>query len=144
MTRSPFPGRWRITWLSGWDQEYVDLKVPGHVTFANGRAGSFQSGRGYAGVVDGEPEQALRHYEIGAAIGDLALGPMFRDALPRGLIDNRPYLRCLHGKRLVLWGIGRMQDAAAIFQKLLWLNPGDNQGARFCLAAVEDGKAWEP
>jgi tetratricopeptide (TPR) repeat protein len=90
------------------------------------------------------PEQALRHYDIGTAIGELSLGPRFRDALPWSLIDNRPYLRCLHGKGLALWRIGRMQDAAAIFQKLLRLNPGDNQGARFCLAAVEDGKAWEP
>jgi hypothetical protein len=30
-----------------------------------------------------------------------------------------------------------MQDAAVIFHKLLWLNPSDNQGARFRLAAVE-------
>jgi len=53
-------------------------------------------------------------------------------------------LRCLHGNGLSLWRIGRMRDAAAIFQRLLWLNPSDNQGARFCLAAVEAGKAWEP
>lgn len=90
------------------------------------------------------PEQALRHYETGTAIGELSLGPRFRDALPWGLIDNRPYLRCLHGKGLALWRLGRMQDAVAIFEKLLWLNPSDNQGARFCLAAVEAGKAWEP
>jgi tetratricopeptide (TPR) repeat protein len=94
--------------------------------------------------LDYRPEQALRHYETGTAIGDLSLGPRFRDALPWGLIDNRPYLRCLHGKGLALWRIGRMQDAAAIFQRLLRLNPSDNQGARFCLAAVETGKAWEP
>jgi len=93
---------------------------------------------------DDRPDQALRHYEVGAAIGELSLGPTFRDALPWGLIDNRPYLRCVHGKGLALWRIGRMQDAAAIFRKLLWLNPSENQGPRFCLAAVEDGKAWEP
>jgi hypothetical protein len=42
--RNPFPGCWRITWMSGWDQEYVDMEVPGHFTFINGRAGSFQFG----------------------------------------------------------------------------------------------------
>jgi tetratricopeptide (TPR) repeat protein len=94
--------------------------------------------------LDYRPEQALRHYETGTAIGELSLGPRFRDALPWGLIDNRPYLRCLHGKGLALWRLGRMQDAAAIFQRLLWLNPSDHQGARFCLAAVEAGQAWEP
>jgi hypothetical protein len=36
-----------------------------------------------------------------------------------------------------------MQEAAAVFHKLLWLNPSDNQGARFNLAAVEAGKTWE-
>lgn len=27
--------------------------------------------------------------------------------------------------------------------KMLWLNPSDNQGARFNLTAVEAGKTWE-
>jgi hypothetical protein len=52
---------------------------------------------------DYRPEKALRHYDTGRAIGDLTLGPTFRGALPWGLIDNRPYLRCLHGKGLALW-----------------------------------------
>jgi hypothetical protein len=26
---------------------------------------------------------------------------------------------------------------------MLWLNPTDNQGARFNLAAIEAGKTWE-
>jgi hypothetical protein len=30
--------------MSGWDQDYGDMEVPGHITFANGRAGSFQFG----------------------------------------------------------------------------------------------------
>jgi len=42
--RNPFSGSWRITWMSGWDQEYVDMEVPGHFTFINGRTGSFQFG----------------------------------------------------------------------------------------------------
>lgn len=92
---------------------------------------------------DPRPDQALRHYEVGVAIGELSLGPMFRDALPWGLIDNRPYLRCLHGKGLCLWRLGRVREATAVFHKQLWLNPSDNQGARFNLAAVEDGKTWD-
>jgi hypothetical protein len=42
-------------------------------------------------------KQALRHYEIGVAIGTLSLGTSFDGVLPWGLIDNRPFLRCLHG-----------------------------------------------
>jgi hypothetical protein len=37
--------------------------------------------------------------------------------MPWGLIDNRPYLRCLHGKGLCLWRLGRVQEAAAVFHK---------------------------
>lgn len=44
ITRSPFAGTWRIVWMSGWDQDYVDLDVPGHFTFGVGRSGTFQFG----------------------------------------------------------------------------------------------------
>jgi len=40
------------------------------------------------------------HYQAGVAIGELSLPePVldFQGILPRGLIDNRPFLRCLHG-----------------------------------------------
>jgi predicted TPR repeat methyltransferase len=63
--------------------------------------------------------------------------------LPWGHIDNRPFLRCLNGTGLCAWRLGDRRSAAAVFKKMLWLNPGDNQGARFNLAAVEAGKTWE-
>lgn len=44
MTKNPFAGPWRIVWMSNWDQDYVDMEVPAHVTFETGRAGSFQFG----------------------------------------------------------------------------------------------------
>lgn len=44
MARNPFAGHWRIVWMSGWDQDYVDMDVPGHITFGAGRSGSFQFG----------------------------------------------------------------------------------------------------
>ena len=30
--------------MSSWDQDYVDMDVPGHITFDKGQAGSFQFG----------------------------------------------------------------------------------------------------
>ncbi len=60
-----------------------------------------------------------------------------------GLIDNRPFLRCLHGVGLCAWRLGNAREAAAVFRKMLWLIPNDNQGARFNLAAVEAGMTWE-
>jgi hypothetical protein len=42
--KNPFSGVWRIVWMSGWDQDYVDLEVPGHITFETARSGTFQFG----------------------------------------------------------------------------------------------------
>jgi hypothetical protein len=89
------------------------------------------------------PGQALRHYEIGLSIGAFSLGKTFDGVLPWGLIDNRPFLRCLHGAALCWWRLRKTREAAAAFRKMLWLNPGDNQGARFDLQAVEAGQTWE-
>lgn len=92
---------------------------------------------------DHSPMQALRHYEMGTTIGALSLGKDFDGVLSWGLIDNRPFLRCLHGVGLATWRLGDIRAAKAVFTKMLWLNPGDNQGARFCLAAVESGRPWD-
>jgi tetratricopeptide (TPR) repeat protein len=89
------------------------------------------------------PKQAVRHYEMGVSIGALSLGASFDGTLPWGHIDNRPFLRCLNGTGLCAWRLGDHRSAAAVFDKMLWLNPGDHQGARFNLAAIEAGKTWE-
>ena len=86
------------------------------------------------------PKQALRHYMVGVAIGALTLGTDFDGVLPWGLIDNRPFLRCLHGVGLCLWRLGDLKEAAKTFTRMLWLNPSDNQGERFNLASVEAGR----
>lgn len=44
MTRNPFSGAWRILWMSAWDQDVVDMDVPGHFTFGPSRSGHFQFG----------------------------------------------------------------------------------------------------
>jgi hypothetical protein len=92
---------------------------------------------------DYRPGQALRHYAVGLGIGALTLGKGFDGALPWGLIDNRPFLRCMNGAGLCFWRLHEIGHAAGVFRRMLWLNPMDNQGARFNLAAVEDGRTWE-
>jgi Tfp pilus assembly protein PilF len=88
------------------------------------------------------PKQAARHYEMGVSIGVLSLGTSFDGVLPWGHIDNRPFLRCLHGTGLCAWRQGDHRSAAAVFEKMLWLKPGDHQGARFDLADASAGNAW--
>jgi tetratricopeptide (TPR) repeat protein len=92
---------------------------------------------------DFREEAARRHYESGLRIAELSLGKNFHDLLPWDYINNRPYLRCLHGYGLCLWRTGKPDTAREIFQKMLWLNPRDNQGARFLLADVDAGKSWQ-
>lgn len=91
---------------------------------------------------DRRPERAIRHYEAGVRIGEFALGGGFDGLLPWGLLENRPFMRCLHGFGLSCWRLDRADEAAAVFERMLWLNPGDNQGARFLLGAVRSGAAW--
>jgi tetratricopeptide (TPR) repeat protein len=89
------------------------------------------------------PQHAIQHYEIGLRIGQLSLGDDFNGVLPWGLIDNRPFLRCMHGYGLCLWRLGRFDEAQHVFHQMLWLNPSDNQGIRFLVDEVKSKKAWK-
>jgi hypothetical protein len=93
-------------------------------------------------VFDHRPQQAVVHYEIGTAIGELSLGEHFDGVLPWGLVDNRPFLRCLHGYGLCLWRLGKVSEAERHFERTLWLDPSDNQGIRFLLDDVKKGRSW--
>ena len=89
------------------------------------------------------PDRAVRHYEVGVRICDLSLGEDFDGVLSWRLIDNRPFLRCLHGYGLSLWRLGRFGEAGRVFDRMLWLNPSDNQGVRFLIDAVAAREPWE-
>jgi len=88
------------------------------------------------------PERALIHYEIGLRIGELSLPSGFDGVLIWGRIYNRPFLRCLHGNGLCLWRLGRASEALAVFERILSLNPNDNQGVRFCREDLLQGRSW--
>ena len=89
------------------------------------------------------PKEAVRHYEVGFRIGELSLGRDFDGLLPWGWIDNRPFLRCMHGFGLCLWRLGRFDEAGRIFHGMLWLNPSDNQGVRFLIDEAAAKVAWK-
>jgi hypothetical protein len=94
-------------------------------------------------VFDSWAEQAIRHYEVGVRIGEFSLGRDFDSLLPWGHIDNRPFLRCMHGFGLCLWRLGRFQEAERVFERMLWLTPSDNQGVRFLIDEVRTRTLWE-
>lgn len=88
------------------------------------------------------PAEAIRHYAVGVRIAELTLGRDFDGVLSWGLIDNRPFLRCLYGHGLCLWRLERFEEAGRVFERMLWLNPSDNQGARLVIDAVRAGEPW--
>jgi hypothetical protein len=94
-------------------------------------------------VFDHGPKDAIRHYEVGLRIGELSLGPDFDGLLPWGCIDNRPFLRCMQGYGLCLWRLDRFEEAGSIFNRMLWLNPTDNQGVRFLVDEIRSRTAWQ-
>lgn len=94
-------------------------------------------------VFDRWPERAMVHYEIGIRIGELSLPAGFDGLLVWGRIFNRPFLRCLHGYGLCLWRLGRLAKAQRVFERVLSLNPNDNQGVRSCWYDVRQGRSWE-
>ena len=55
---------------------------------------------------------------------DFKLG---RDRLEWGWLENRPFLRCLHGLALARYDDGEIEEALGLFLELLSLNPNDNQ-----------------
>jgi hypothetical protein len=86
---------------------------------------------------------ALGHYQSAAGVAELAMPDPFDGVLPWTELDNRPFLRALHGTAITLWRLRRMPAAAQILLNMLWINPEDNQGAREMLGNVRDYRAWE-
>ena len=89
------------------------------------------------------PAEAIRHYEAGVRIGEQSLSQGFEGLLPWGHIDNRPFLRCMHGYGLCCWRLGRFEEAERVFDRMLWLNPSDNQGVRGLISPVQQRLNWK-
>ena len=71
----------------------------------------------------------------------------FKGRLPAriewGILENRQYLRAMHGLGLLKWREGDTKGAMGLFALMLELNPNDNQGARYLMAALHEGLSWE-
>jgi len=85
---------------------------------------------------------ALGYYQRGFLIGCLTVTEDFEGVLPWGVINNRPFHRCLHGLGLCLWRLNRFEEAEKLFDSMLWLNPSDNLGVRFLLPKVRARAEW--
>lgn len=84
-----------------------------------------------------DSDTALAHWQAGVAAGRAALGPDFDSYIGEfwGFLETRPYMRALFGLAWALWLRGEREEAIRQVQDMLVLNPNDNQGARYILAA---------
>jgi hypothetical protein len=41
----PFVGKWIVVEMEAWDQDFVNMEVPGHFTFRKDGTGHFQFGK---------------------------------------------------------------------------------------------------
>jgi tetratricopeptide (TPR) repeat protein len=82
---------------------------------------------------------ALELYEQGVEAGERALGEEgFKEYEGHfwGFLETRPYMRARAGLADSLWVVGRREEAADHCRDMLRLNPNDNQGIRYRLAAM--------
>ena len=83
-------------------------------------------------------EEALELYRKGVEAGELALGPEGFEAFAGhfwGFLETRPYMRARAGLAAALRATGDLDAALGHYQAMLTLNPNDNQGIRYVLAA---------
>lgn len=83
--------------------------------------------------------EAKELYEQGVKAGERALGPeAFKEDVGHfwGLMETRPYMRARCGLAETLWMLGERRQAVEHFSDMLRLNPNDNQGIRYRLAAL--------
>jgi hypothetical protein len=88
------------------------------------------------------PKAALELYDTAVGIAEQSLPDGFSGVLPRGLIDNRPFLRALHGLGLCAWRQRRWDDAECIFTDLVWIDGRDTWTPLSCLQAVRFRQRW--
>jgi tetratricopeptide (TPR) repeat protein len=83
-------------------------------------------------------EEEKKLYELGVKAGEMALGPDgFREYAGHfwGFLETRPYMRARAGLAQALRAEGHHTEAVRHYREMLNLNPGDNQGLRYLLAA---------
>lgn len=62
--------------------------------------------------------------------------PKWSEQMPWGILQNRKYLRAIHGKATLSAFERDTKTAEELYRLLLILNPGDNQGIRYLLAGL--------
>lgn len=82
-------------------------------------------------------KEALRLYQQAVAAGEKIIGDKFKAAAGHfwGILETRPYMRARLGLAHAHWNVGEREEAIPHLREMLTLNPDDNQGVRYTLAA---------
>ncbi|NQT58651.1 MAG: tetratricopeptide repeat protein [Bacteroidetes bacterium] len=87
-------------------------------------------------------DRAIQLYQAAVFIAEQYFPPNFDPIFLWVNINNRPYLRALQGLCLALWRMEKFDAATDIVNKLLRLNPPDNQGVRFIIEDIRNHIPW--
>lgn len=82
-----------------------------------------------------KPKKALEAALAGLGLSNRLIPEGFAGKIEWGNLENRPFLRALHGAALACIRLRRHADAIAMLEKTLAYNPMDNQGLRFLLGS---------
>lgn len=78
-------------------------------------------------------QEAFQVWQQTVALGLRSLPETFvmgRDQLSWLFLENRPFLRACHALGLEILARGEVEEALEVFDNILAMNPGDNQGVR--------------
>ena len=99
---------------------------------------------GYIGAytVLGIHASTRSHIELAYAMTRQAF-PKWPKHLEWGFLENRSYLRAIQYRAEQHWDDGEKDLALELYRLLLRLNPNDNQGVRYAVAAIHAGMTGE-
>lgn len=87
--------------------------------------------------------KSLEYYKKAVELSKKELGGEWPKDLEWAVSKNRPYMMAIQGLGLTNWRQNNVEDAKELFKLLLDMNPNDNQGIRYCMAALYRGLTWE-
>lgn len=93
----------------------------------------------YLADIEKDVDKALKLYKKAIEVGQKALGKSYFEENKGqfwGLIETRPYMRAMEMLAQSYYIKKDYKNAIKIYEEMLELNPNDNQGVRFFLAAL--------
>jgi len=97
----------------------------------------------YLASIEKNIDKAIEQYEKAIKAGEKTLGKKFfkeERGYFWGMLETRPYMRAKVGLADCLYAKNEVDKAIKIYEEMLELNPGDNQGIRYLLSTLLLGK----